>query len=475
MLSSKKSTSNKKILWYTLAFMAFNSVWSFGNVLNGFTYFDGVKAAGSWILVLALYFIPYALIVSELGTTFKEEGGGVSSWIDKTIGPKIAYYAGWTYWIVHMPYISQKPQTCLIALSWALFRDRRISNMNVTLLQLISLAVFLFAMYLASKGLGVLKRLSSIAGIAMLVMSILFIIMIPAAPALVGAKTTTINWSWKTFMPSFDAKFFLNLSILIFAVGGCEKIAPYVNKTKDPGKGFPRAMILLAVMVGVTAVLGAIALGMVFNSNHLPKDLLTNGAYVAFQHLGRYYHVGNLFTVLYALTNLLAQFAALILSIDAPLRILLESTSDDFIPAPLFKKNQYGAYINGEKMVTIIVSILILIPAFGIGSVNNMVSWLVKLNSVCMPMRFMWVFVAYIALKKAKEDLPRDYYFVKSRSAGMFWGGWCFAITALTCIMGMYSTDTFQLVMNILIPFILLGLGVIMPKLAQRGKRAKAA
>lgn len=111
MLSSKKSTSNKKILWYTLAFMAFNSVWSFGNVLNGFTYFDGVKAAGSWILVLALYFIPYALIVSELGTTFKEEGGGVSSWIDKTIGPKIAYYAGWTYWIVHMPYISQKPQT----------------------------------------------------------------------------------------------------------------------------------------------------------------------------------------------------------------------------------------------------------------------------------------------------------------------------------------------------------------------------
>lgn len=468
-------TNNKKILWYTLAFMAFNSVWSFGNVLNGFAYYNGVRAALSWILVLVAYFVPYALIVSELGTTFKEAGGGVSSWIHSTIGPKVAYFAGWTYWIVHMPYISQKPQTCMIALSWALFRDKRISDMNVSLLQLISLAVFLFAMWLASKGLSVLKKLSSLAGVAMLVMSILFIIMIPAAPALAGTKTVAIHWSLKSFLPIFDAKFFLNLSILIFAVGGCEKIAPYVNKTKDPGKGFPRAMILLAIMVGITAVLGAIALGMVFNSNHLPEDLLTNGAYTAFQALGRYYHVGDLFVVIYACVNLLAQFAALILSIDAPLRILLESTSDDFIPAALFKKNSYGAYVNGEKLITIIVSILIIIPALGFGSVNNVVSWLVKLNSVCMPMRFLWVFVAYIALKKSHNQLPRDYRFVKSRSAGVFWGGWCFAITAFTCILGMYSEDKFQLVLNILIPFVLLGLGLIMPKMAQHSKKREIA
>ena len=33
--------NTKKITWYTLAFMAFSTVWGFGNVLNGFVYFNG--------------------------------------------------------------------------------------------------------------------------------------------------------------------------------------------------------------------------------------------------------------------------------------------------------------------------------------------------------------------------------------------------------------------------------------------------
>lgn len=469
----KSAIKDKKILWYTLALMAFTTVWGFGNVINGFAMYDGLKAVISWILIFAIYFVPYALMVGELGSAFKDAGGGVSSWIHGTIGPRLAYYAGWTYWVVHMPYISQKPQGCMIAISWALFRDKRISSMNVTLLQIICLVIFLFALFLASKGLTVLKRLSSIAGGAMFVMSILFIVMMLAAPAITGAKTLAIDWSWKTFMPTFNSKFFLNLSILVFAVGGCEKISPYVNKTKNPAKDFPRGMIVLAIMVAITAVLGTIALGMMFDSNNIPDDLLTNGAYCAFQTLGGYYHVGDLFVILYALCNLICQFAVLILSIDAPLRILLESTDDNFIPAVMFKKNKYGAYINGHKLIAIIVSILIIIPAFGIGNVNNLVLWLIKLNSVCMPLRYLWVFVAYIALKKAGDKIPAEYRFIKNRTFGMVIGGWCFAFTAFACIMGMYSEDTFQFIMNIVTPFILVGLGLIMPKLAQRNKKMK--
>ena len=74
-------SNEKKILWYNLAFMAFSTVWGFGNVINGFSEYGGLKAIVSWIILFALYFIPYALMVGELGSTFKNEGGGVSSWI----------------------------------------------------------------------------------------------------------------------------------------------------------------------------------------------------------------------------------------------------------------------------------------------------------------------------------------------------------------------------------------------------------
>ena len=86
--------SSKQILWYNLAFMAFSTVWGFGNVLNGFVYFNGIQVIFSWILMFGLYFVPYALMVGELGSTFKNSGGGVSSWIHQTMGKKIAYSGG---------------------------------------------------------------------------------------------------------------------------------------------------------------------------------------------------------------------------------------------------------------------------------------------------------------------------------------------------------------------------------------------
>ena len=58
--------SSKQILWYNLAFMAFSTVWGFGNVINGFVYFNGIQVIFSWILMFGLYFVPYALMVGVL-------------------------------------------------------------------------------------------------------------------------------------------------------------------------------------------------------------------------------------------------------------------------------------------------------------------------------------------------------------------------------------------------------------------------
>lgn len=462
------SKKTKKILWYNLAFMAFSTVWSFGNVINGFSEYGGLKAIISWFIIFAIYFIPYALMVGELGSAFKELGGGVASWVKETIGPKIAYYAGWTYWVVHLPYISQKPLSAVIATSWALFQDSRASGMDPMILQLICLAIFFACLYIASKGLNPLKKLSTLAGTSMFVMSILFIILMIAAPGITGMKPNDINWSLDTFMPAFDVKFFTSLSILVFAVGGCEKISPYVNKMENPEKGFPKGMIFLAAMVAVTAFLGTIALGMMFSSTNIPEDLMTNGAYYAFQQLGEYYHVGNVFVIFYAITNLIGQIAVLIMSIDAPLRMLLDSDAKEFIPSAMFKQNKAGAYVNGHKLIAVVCTILIVVPAFGIGNVDELVRWLVKLNSVCMPLRYLWVFAAYIGLKKAGEKFQSEYKFTKNKTIGLLFGAWCFIFTAIACIGGIYTTDTFQLVMNIVTPFVLVGLGLIMPVLAKK-------
>ena len=294
--------NTKKIDWYTLAFMAFSTVWGFGNVLNGFVYFNGVQVIFSWVLMFALYFVPYALMVGELGSAFKQSGGGVSSWIHETIGPKCAYYAGWTYWACHVTYIASKGSGGLKALSWMVFQNGSTYDTFPTIaVQMATLVVFLFFCWVASRGLNPLKKLATIAGSSMFVMSILFILMMFAAPVInPNGGFVSADYTVKGLIPQFNVNYFTSLSILVFAVGGCEKISPYVNKVKDPSKGFPKGMIMLAVMVMVCAILGSIAMGMMFDPAVINerqdsfKSYVSNGAYWSFQKLGEYYQVGNL-------------------------------------------------------------------------------------------------------------------------------------------------------------------------------------
>ncbi|MGR6730308.1 hypothetical protein, partial [Aeromonas veronii] len=78
----------------------------------------------------------------------------------------------------HIPYLAQKPQAILIALGWALKGDRSlIKEYTVVALQGLTLALFVFFMWVASRGMKSLKVVGSVAGIAMFIMSILYVVM----------------------------------------------------------------------------------------------------------------------------------------------------------------------------------------------------------------------------------------------------------------------------------------------------------
>ena len=466
--------NNGKIKWYILSFMTFSTLWGFGNVSNGYMYFNGTQVIFSWVLMFVLYFIPYALMVGELGSAFKNEGGGVTSWIKGTSTAKIAYFAGWTYWAVHVSYIASKGSGGLKALSWMVFGNAETYDSFPTIaIQLATLAVFLIFCWVASRGLNPLKKLATIAGSSMFVMSLLYILMMFAAPAInPNGGYLPIDLSPDKLVPNIDFTYITNLSILVFAVGGIEKISPYVNKTDgNPAREFPKSIIFTVIMVLVCALLGTVAMGMMFDPAEVNANFnsyVANGSYWAFQKLGQYYHVGDLFMIIYALCNVISQFAVLILSIDAPLRMLLDNEhTKQFIPSGLHKVNAHGVHSNGIKMVAVLSGSIILVQSFVPGAAA-VLRQLTKLNSVCMPMRYLWVFVAYIALRNAYDTIPAEYRFVKNQAVAKFFGGWCFAVTAVCCVMGMYDKDPFTFALNVITPVVLTVLGFILPAIAKR-------
>lgn len=472
------TNQNRNLTWNNIALMGFVIVWGFGNVVNNFAN-QGLMVVFSWIFMIALYFVPYALMVGELGSAFKDSQGGVSSWIKETTTPMLAFLAGWTYWVVHIPYLAQKPQSLLIAFSWALSPSGEyatlLKQLNPIILQSIVLAIFLVFLYVATKGLKILKVVGNIAGTSMFVMSLLYIVLGLAAPAITG-EVATPDITVSSFVPKFDFAYLTTLSMLVFAVGGAEKISPYVNNTKEPSKNFPKGMLVLAGMVAVCAILGSVAMGMMFNANAIPEDLMMNGQYYAFQLLGEHYGLGNIFVIIYGLANAAAQLSALVFSIDAPLRVLLGEADERFIPKALTKTNKNGVLVNGYIMTAILVSTLIIVPALGIGNTNELFNWLLQLNSVVMPMRYLWVFVAYMGLKKAANKFSTEYKFIKNPKIGFLVGLWCFAFTAFACVMGMFPTNVdafsgewiFRVALNVMTPIILMGLGLILPMIAKK-------
>jgi L-asparagine transporter-like permease len=151
--------------------------------------------------------------------------------------------------------------------------------------------------------------------------------------------------------------------------------------------------------------------------------------------------------------------------------LLDNEDSQKFIPKALLKKNTSGAYINGIKMVAVLSGSIILIQSFVPGAAA-VLKQLTKLNSVCMPMRYLWVFTAYIALRKAGNRYNPEYRFVKNNTLALAAGVWCFFVTAACCLLGVYDTDPFTMGLNIVTPCILTALGIILPIIKKREQAA---
>lgn len=471
--------NEKKILdWKVLALMTVTIVWGFTNTVIGYAN-HGLRIIFCWFVIFSIYFIPYVLMVGEMGATFKEHSGGVCYWLKATGCHKLAYYAGWTQWAVHIPYLAQRPQGIIISTSWLINGNNSFTKtIPVHYVQLIGIVIFLFFMWYASRGVTALKRLGAIAGSSMFVMTMLYVVLTLSAPFFTKAKTFSYHFDLATFLPNLDLHLLVTLALMIFAVGGCEKLAPYVNNLAKPAKEFPRAMIAMVVLVVLNAMLGTLAMGLMFDPNNIPKDLMMNGTFYCFQRLGHYYGVGNLFLTLYSLAQLFSQMAVLAICIDAPTKIMLADVDPSMVPKALRNINEKGVPVGGYILTGTLSILLMLIPLLGIGDLNSLFNYLVRLNAIVHPISYLFIFYAYIAIKKG--NFSSDYIFVNNRSIGKLFGYWCLFLTTFACLMGMLPQDIatfssgwwFQFTVNIATPFFLLVLGMILPFLASREQAA---
>ncbi|EMM7218928.1 amino acid permease, partial [Enterobacter bugandensis] len=99
------SQSLKKMTLTGLILMIFTSVFGFANSPSAF-YLMGYSATPFYIVSALFFFIPFALMMAEMGSAYRKEEGGIYSWMNNSIGPRYAFigtfmwFSSYVVWMV---------------------------------------------------------------------------------------------------------------------------------------------------------------------------------------------------------------------------------------------------------------------------------------------------------------------------------------------------------------------------------------
>ena len=338
-----------------------------------------------------------------------------------------------------------------------------------SLFAILTFVVFIIFIIVEHHFSNSMEFLSTIGGGLMIIMVILFVILAFFGLVKSGGHMATKNFGFHSIVPDFNLHYWSTVGMLIYAMNGCELVAPYVTKMKKPKTDFPKAMIALAVMTAFLTILGSFALGIYFDANHIPNDLKMNGAYYLFDMLGEQFGMGHFLLYFWAWTSLFFNCALVAVLLDAMTRMLISDTGDKYMPKFLRKKDKNGLPVNGY-ILTVALSSFIMILGIFLPDMNDIFNWLLNLNSIISPGVTCWIFYSFMRVRKNSKKYPSKYVYIKNDKVAWLVGIALLIVTAVATILGFAPQDIkqgtglwwYELIINIITVIVLIGLGAIL-------------
>ena len=288
------------------------------------------------------------------------------------------------------------------------------------------IALFWLGTYVCIKGVSWISKVTDFAGTARFIMGIAFIIL--AFILVLGMKEAPAQeFTMETVAPKFNWTFFMVMAWVLQAVGGGESIGVYIKDVKGGNKTFIKTMILSTFVIGAMYVLGAIAVGFA-----VPHELIagnfSNAIFVVFDNLLTQFGIPTGVTVrLVGLILCLGSLGALALWTAAPVKVFFSEIPEGVFGKWLVKTNEEGNPTNALVVQGIVVTILIAIPALGIGSMDSFLETLLNMTAGTSLLPMLFLIFAYIKLRWKHEDMPRDYRF-GNRTVGIITGIFLFIL-----------------------------------------------
>ncbi|MBZ9606741.1 glutamate/gamma-aminobutyrate family transporter YjeM [Clostridium estertheticum] len=443
---SVKVKSTKHLTLVSLVLMIFTSVYGFNNIPRSF-YKMGYAAIPWYILSGITFFIPFAFMLSEFGAAFKDEKGGIYSWMEKSVGAKFAFmatfmwYASYVIWMVNVASGVWVPISNAIfgkdtTQTWALFGLTGPKTLGI-----LGMLWIIFVTFISTKGLDKIKKVTSLGGTAVALLNV--VLLVGSLLVLIGnhgqlaQPITGLSSFISSPDPAYSGNMISSFAFVVFAIfayGGIEVVGGLVDETENAEKNFPKGVVISAIIISVGYALGLFLVGIFTNWSNVMTGNgvhLGNVGYVVMSNLG--YSLGSAFgaseATCLALAHGVARFVGLSMFLAlagafftlmfSPLKQLIEGTPAKLWPGKMAEMKN-GMPQRAMWIQATIVCVIIALVSFGGENMSGFFVVLVAMTNVAMTLPYMFISFAFAPFKKNK-DIIKPFEIFKTDRSALIW------------------------------------------------------
>ncbi|POP46610.1 glutamate/gamma-aminobutyrate family transporter YjeM [Superficieibacter electus] len=426
----------KKMSLIGLILMIFTSVFGFANSPSAYLLM-GYSATPFYIFSALFFFIPFALMMAEMGSAYRKEEGGIYSWMNKSVGPRYAFIGTFMWFSSYVVWMVSTAAKIWVPFSTFLFgadRTQMWSFAGLSSTQVVGILAVLWMLMVtsvASKGINKIARITAVGGIAVMCLNLVLLLASIAILCLNGGHfAQEVNFAASP-NPGYQSGLAM-LSFVVFAIfafGGIEAVGGLVDKTEKPEKNFARGIVFAAVVISVGYSLAIFLWGVSTNWQQVLSTGTTNLGNITYvlmnslgTTLGQAMHLtpesaavmGIWFARITGLSMFLAYTGAFFTLSYSPLKAIIQGTPKALWPAPMTRLNPHGMPATAMWMQCVLVSLFILLVSFGGDTASAFYNKLTLMANVSMTLPYLFLALAF-PFFKARQGLDRPFVIFKSR------------------------------------------------------------
>ncbi len=426
----------KKMSLIGLILMIFTSVFGFANSPSAF-YLMGYSAMPFYLFSALFFFIPFALMMAEMGSAYRKEEGGIYSWMKRSVGPRFAFIGTFMWFSSYVVWMVSTAAKIWVPFSTFLFGADKTQSWafaGLTSTQTVGVLAacwMVLVTLVAAKGINKIAKITAVGGIAVMCLNLVLLLVSGAILLLNGGHFAQPLDFTASPNPGYQSGLAM-LSFVVFAIfayGGIEAVGGLVDKTEKPEKNFAKGIIIAALVISIGYSLAIVLWGVSANwqqvlSNHSTN--LGNITYVLMTSLGatlgQALHLtpqaaaltGVWFARITGLSMFLAYTGAFFTLSYSPLKAIIQGTPKALWPTMMSKVNANGMPANAMWLQCLLVSLFILLVSFGGDTASAFYNKLTLMANVSMTLPYLFLAIAF-PFFKAKADLDRPFVMFKSR------------------------------------------------------------